>query len=301
MKPHAHATREPRSRRRSSPVALGRRERDRWILEALAKMRFLTSTQIAKLFFGGSRSITNRRLRRLFDAGLVRVWVRNLAQDNVYALAPSGRNDLEEFEDPAASLSCPRRLDGQLDHLLAINSVRIALAMSLTDGVLAWWQSDWELRRYGSDESVSDARFAISWPGTGELRYALEVEYHTRSPRTFLRKMLRRARTQTGALRNRTDDAMVLVVGRHPSWVERYRQAVATLTIGHGVWFSTLTEVEQEGADAAIWRPASGEQSAQLRALTNCPYGNGSWPPENDAAAQPSAAQTPQTCPSKTP
>jgi hypothetical protein len=45
-------------------------ERDRWLLEALAKMRFLTTRQLARLAFGGSRWAANKRLRKLFDAGL---------------------------------------------------------------------------------------------------------------------------------------------------------------------------------------------------------------------------------------
>lgn len=71
-------------------------ERDAWLLEALATMRFLTTTQLARLFFAGSRSAANKRLRRLFDAGLVRVWVRSLSQDNVYSLTRAGLNALRE-------------------------------------------------------------------------------------------------------------------------------------------------------------------------------------------------------------
>ncbi len=71
-------------------------ERDLWILNALGKMRFLTTGQIARLFCYGSSSAANNRLRQLFDAGLVRVWVRNLAADNIYAITPAGRQVLEE-------------------------------------------------------------------------------------------------------------------------------------------------------------------------------------------------------------
>jgi DNA-binding transcriptional ArsR family regulator len=69
------------------------------VLDALAKMQFLTTRQIGHLLFNGSRSAANKRLRKLFDAGLVRVWLRSLNTDNIYALAPRGRRLLEEESD----------------------------------------------------------------------------------------------------------------------------------------------------------------------------------------------------------
>lgn len=88
--------RTKRTSKRANVARLRRTERDLWILEALGKMQFLTTQQIARLLFNGSRSPTCRRLRKLFDAGLVRVWVRSLNLDNVYALTPLGRKPLEE-------------------------------------------------------------------------------------------------------------------------------------------------------------------------------------------------------------
>lgn len=71
-------------------------ERDRWLLEALAKMRFLTTRQIARLLFNGSRPPARRRLRKLFDAKLIRVWMRSLNADNVYTLTSQGHRVLQE-------------------------------------------------------------------------------------------------------------------------------------------------------------------------------------------------------------
>ena len=249
-------------------------------------MRFLTTSQIARLHFGGSRSITNRRLRLLYDAGLIRTFVRDLASDNVYALAPGGRDALNEIDRADAAPSCPRRLDGQIDHLLATNTVRVTLTTTLTGGSLSDWRSDWELRGYANVEAVPDARFKITWQEIGERFFALEVEYHTRSPRKFVRKMLRYAAMQTGSLATDADNATILVVGRHPIWLERYRHAVASLSVSRSVWFSALAELEEKGADAAIWRPCWADQCFSLGALAKRPYGNGSLRAENYMAAQ---------------
>src|SRR5262249_9260505 len=53
-------------------------DRDAWILEAIGRMRFLTTTQIARLAFNKSLAAAQKRLRKLFNAGLVRVWVPDL-------------------------------------------------------------------------------------------------------------------------------------------------------------------------------------------------------------------------------
>src|SRR5713226_4851410 len=106
-----------RTERRREPRRLRLTRRDPWILEALGKMRFLTTTQLARLAFQGSRWATNKRLRKLLDRGLVGVWVRNLAQENVYSLDRAGLRLLTE-QDENASWSVPRGLEGNLDHLL---------------------------------------------------------------------------------------------------------------------------------------------------------------------------------------
>src|SRR6266404_6314490 len=118
-------------------------ERDLWILEALAKMRFVTTMQLARLFFAASRWAANKRMRKLLDAGLVKVWIRNLSQDNVYSLTRKGLTALDR--DGAAldqEIRLPRELDGNLDHLIAINEVRIVLALGLGAGAeILWWKS----------------------------------------------------------------------------------------------------------------------------------------------------------------
>lgn len=284
MTPQAHSISEARPRRRSSSRSLTLQKRDLWILEGLAKMRFLTTSQIARLYFGGARSITNRRLRRLCRAGYVRAFSRGLTTDRVFGLLPAGRDALSEIVQIDMASSCPRRMDGQIDHRLAINTVRIVLSTTLTAGSLHDWQSDWELRGYASADTVPDARFKITWPEIGERSFALEVEYHTRAPRKFLSKMLRYAAMQAGSLASSADDVTVLVVCRHPIWLQRYRRAIGSLSHRYAVWFTTLTELERNGADAAIWQPYWIDQRASLGALADCPRGDGSSQPQNAAA-----------------
>jgi DNA-binding transcriptional ArsR family regulator len=189
-------SRRPRTVRCDVQPVVQLAERDRWLLEALAKMRFLPTSDLARLLFGGSRSAANKRLRRLFDAGLVRVWLRSLSEENVYSLTRAGLNAVRSNEQVAAqifSAKVPRGLDGKLDHLLAINRVRIALATTLPEagGELTWWRSDWELCGHGGDRIAPDALFAVWWPDGREQAFSLEVDRRTRGVRRFLEKVLR--------------------------------------------------------------------------------------------------------------
>ncbi len=87
--------RTKRTCRRMDASKSRRTERDLWVIEALGKMQFLTTRQIARLLFNGSRSAANKRLRKLFGAGLIRPWLRSLNMDNVYGLTPQGRQLLQ--------------------------------------------------------------------------------------------------------------------------------------------------------------------------------------------------------------
>lgn len=130
-------------------------------------------------------------------------------------------------------IRCPRELDGRIDHLLAINTVRIALATSLPeDSPLTWWRSDWDMRAHSQQRTIPDALFAIDWPDIGERVFALEVEHGTRSPRSFQAKLLRYA---AASYRPRgiygATNPIVLVVGQSPTWLARYRDALGPLRL----------------------------------------------------------------------
>lgn len=266
--------RQSRAIRRERPRLVRVRDRDLWLLEALGKMRFLTTTQLAKLFFAGSRWAANKRLRKLLDRGLVHAWVRSLAQENVYSLDRAGLGFLtEQSED--VSWSVPRGLDGNLDHLLLINDVRISLALGLAaeGGEIRAWRSDWELRAPVRAKVVPDALFAIRWEDE-ERAFALEVDNATRSPRRFLAKILRyRSLAVRGLALHGVIDFLTLVVGRDDRWIERYRETVNRTRLGFRIWFAALPSVGREGACESIWKSADGENRYSLRDLTALPYG----------------------------
>ena len=101
---HSH---QQRTVRRSDSVPVSLTDRDRYLLQSIGTLRFVTTGQALRLGFANSRSAANKRLRRLLDAGLVRVWVRCLEEENLYALTPAGRAaliDAATAEDDARAL-----------------------------------------------------------------------------------------------------------------------------------------------------------------------------------------------------
>ncbi len=245
-------------------------------------MRFLTTSQMARLFFNDSRWSANKRLRKLFDSGLVKAWLRSLSQQNVYSLTQKGRRLLKE--EIKAAIKAPRGLEGNLDHLLAINQVRISFALGLPkiNGEISWWASDWELRARGKERIIPDALYKIKWEASGEQSYALEVDNHTKSPRNFLKKILGYASLtyQHRGLYG-VSDFLLLVVGKDPKWIERYRLALSRTRIGSRIWFATLEGVNERGAIAPIWKSVDGEKTLSLREVSFLPYGKETSGQEN--------------------
>ncbi len=271
---HSHQQRMVR-RPDSPPVSVT--ERDQYLLQSIGKLRFVTTGQVLRLRFASSRSAANKRLRRLFDAGLLRVWVRCLEEENLYALTLAGRAALIDGAtagDNARALHVPRGLDRDLDHTLAINDVRIALAttLPLLDAELLSWRSDWDLRGHGPAHLVPDARFGVRWSDGNETAFSLEVDRNTKSASALLRKLLvyrAAAHSLDGA-----SAVVVLVVVHSPAWLHRYRLRLGHAGLRLPVWFATLADVGAHGAVGAIWRAADSDARSGAPVLTALPNGS---------------------------
>lgn len=246
-----------RRRTESHPRAMHVTSRDLELLEAVGKLRFTTTSQLARLYFH-SRSGANKRLRKLLDAGFVKVWVRQLAEENVYSLTRTGLKTLD-----TSGISVPRELDGNLGHLLMLNEVRIRFAFGVEDigGGLAWWRSEWDLRAHGKERIIPDALFAVRWEEAEQI-FALEVENETSYPQGILRKLLGYRATPElyGTKRYR-----ILIVGRHPPTLARYRQGVLAAGVGKDTWFACLEDIGDFRED--IWEAGTDDRNCSFQTL----------------------------------
>jgi hypothetical protein len=137
MSTNVEAARKPRFRRVAEPPPFQITEGDLAILAAVARHRFMRSTQIARLV-GRSLDRTNRRLRFLFHAGYLdrpRAQLDRFPMDGsahmVYALAAGGARLLKAHERPA-----PRTISGSkndsalrpfIEHQLAISEFHVSV------------------------------------------------------------------------------------------------------------------------------------------------------------------------------
>ncbi|MFI5298333.1 MAG: replication-relaxation family protein [Polyangiales bacterium] len=166
-------------------------DRDVDVLLALAKMRLLRTSDLTRLFFE-AKGTCQKRLRKLFDAGLVRSVVGDLATENRYALTPMGHAFLVEAVDDVPSWRPVPPVRGrELVHLDLLNRYRIALATSVgqVGGELVAFTPDWELRgRSPRAPLFPDAAVVLDLRGR-RLEVAVESDTGSMPPTVVAKKV----------------------------------------------------------------------------------------------------------------
>ncbi|MCC6527990.1 MAG: replication-relaxation family protein [Polyangiaceae bacterium] len=171
------------------------RERDLDILLALAKMRLLRTSDLAALYFE-AKGTCQKRMRKLYDAGLVRAVVTDLAAENRYVLTGLGHEFVARAlpEGAVPPYRPAPRVDGRsVAHLDLLNRYRIALARGAAEDCveLSSFLPEWELRaREPHAPLVPDAAVRLGYAGAG-LQLALEVDVGTEPPTLVLKKVER--------------------------------------------------------------------------------------------------------------
>jgi hypothetical protein len=189
----SRASRRERVRGRGARL----RARDLDILLALAKMRLLRTSALSRLFFVG-KGTCQKRLRKLFDAGLVRAAVTGLAEENRFSLTKLGHALVREAlpEGVVPEYRPPPRVDQRsVQHLDLLNEYRIALALGLrAQGLeLRGFTPDWELRSRDSQAGlVPDALIELAKPRSRtQVMLALEVDTGSETPGIVVKKVTR--------------------------------------------------------------------------------------------------------------
>ena len=144
-------------------------ERDLGILEALARYRYLRTSQISRLLFPENRTIQSarRRLKYLFHAGLVgRIQPIMGVQDGpgeiAYYLDRKGRGLLNEDAFPAYSHKNHVK-PGFLNHALDVSEFRLCLELAiqpLEDISLHRVVADYELKSH-AEQAIGRRRYRL--------------------------------------------------------------------------------------------------------------------------------------------
>jgi DNA-binding transcriptional ArsR family regulator len=119
--------------------ALALTDRDVDLLAAVDEHRYLTTSMLALLFWGSDSSAARRRLKKLYDAGLLEKFRPAVATGGshewIYRLTESGWDVLAAEGEPSGGRS-PRELHylGYVQHDLEVSSLVLTLALRTAPG-----------------------------------------------------------------------------------------------------------------------------------------------------------------------
>lgn len=241
------------SRRKRVPQRGARlRDRDIDILLALAKMRLLRTSDLGRLFFD-SIGTCQKRMRKLYDAGLVRAIVTELAAENRYALSRLGYALLEEAidEDELPAWRPAPRTDGRsIAHLDLLNRFRIALACEAPrfEGKLVRFVPEWDLRAGQPRAQIIPDAIAIVSTSAGHLTLAVEVDTGSEAPAAVAKKV--RAYEQAELMRQAVFGAVapnIVILTPSPRRARSVAKSIAQVGGGRRVWIGAAPFVVENG------------------------------------------------------
>jgi len=279
----------------SSPMIM--QDRDVEILKTLYDYRFLTTTQVADLFFG-SKSKALRRLRQLYDNDFVARIFRPVvvgSAEIIYCLDNQGVNvlaqhlgiDREEISWSRRSFTRLKSLF--LNHALTVNEFRVAIQVATLDNPdveLLFWKYDNEIQtknergilisdRVTDPEDPTkkirvtpDAFFGISTP-RGRAYFFLEADLGTEDNYQFKKKM-------QGYLRYYVDGhyqqkygykafrvLTTTASGRLPNLIKTTERAVLDRRFHPIFYFADQGYVNPDNIFGPIWQTPSDDEAVR--------------------------------------
>src|SRR5947208_10803615 len=159
-------------------------ERDRRMLVKCAVCRWLTTGQVKRLYFPETTlNAVQKRLRKLSEAGYLRSHQEHPTAEAIHTVGPRGKPLVEEKGiEVAVGGEVPR----QVDHMLGVNEIRIAVE---TSGMkVVYFFAYWQLANLGwAHPVIPDAVFAVRTP---ELRtFLVEFDRSTETLEMLFRKL----------------------------------------------------------------------------------------------------------------
>jgi hypothetical protein len=210
-------------------------DRDLRLLVKCAICRWLTTGQIQRLYFPkATLNAVQKRLRKLSDAGYLRSYREHPTAEAVHALGPKGKPLVEEKGmEATVSAEVPQ----QIDHLLGVNEIRIAVETSAAQ--VAYFFTYWQLANIGwSHAVIPDAVFAVRAPE----RRTFVIEYD-RSTET-LTKLLQKLRSYDTGLTGFPFEA-VLIVTERIRQVELLSRELRRANLSLSVLAVSLTDINR--------------------------------------------------------
>jgi hypothetical protein len=233
-------------------VRLG--DRDLKVLLKCAKAQWLSTSQLARLYFSGvTPDAVRRSLRRLTAAGYLTAWRENRMSEALHAVGPKGKSILEA---KGISVELHRTPPRQLAHLVGINDIRVAVETSGLE--IAFFYAAWELGDFGwVYDAIPDAVFAVKL--TERRTFIVEYDRGTETVEIVFRKV---ARYNEG-LRGFPVTA-VLLVTETPRRLQDLAAYAKDEALRIPVLKSSLEDFRSLGIDAPVFTDVIGTRSAKF-------------------------------------
>lgn len=247
---------------RQKKVVVQKTERDIQLLTLVGLCKYVSSIQVARTFFAHNRKNSDRRLRKLYHAGLIDLSITGSRLPNLVTLTRPGLALLKK-KSPSVATRCSRLTSIPLsgvEHHLGIVDVRLATAKRCqeTPGwqLLRWENGRGDLYRQlglASYRLQPDALFEmLRW--RSELVCALEVDLKTEPLSVLTDKLDGR---YDRALKDRVIDQLWVAL---KGGVERKYHVQATARrLGIGAQVVVLALADLQGTDSGgKVRPGAG-------------------------------------------
>lgn len=282
MQDRPQRLRARRDQRRIQPPAMRLTERDVAILQAVHDYRVLTTQQLQQLFFSSLHQ-TYARLSLLYhhsflDRLFLGVYADKMNTPILYVLDKRGAECLQAERGMEVQWGKRTKdISAQfLEHTIAINTVRIAVAKACGAGTpytLLEWRGENDLKadydrvtirkdngRLQTVSVIPDSYFALDTP-RGKAALFLELDRGTMTTKRFKTKILAyQVYYESGAYQRRfqTRSLRVLTVTTSSARLENLKRVTEEAGGKLRYWFSTLDQMcGKEMLTAPIWELAT--------------------------------------------
>jgi hypothetical protein len=209
-------------------------ERDKKLIVKCGLCRWLTTTQVGRLYFpGATANAVQKRLRKLVEVGYLRSYREGLLSEALHAPGPKAKSVFEEKRvEYAGASEIPR----QVAHLAGVNDIRIAAEASSLP--VAYFFAHWQVGGLGWPHPViPDAVFGLLAPH--RRNFAVEYDRGTESAGILVAKL----RTYEEGLPGFAFEAVVIVTERERR-MDSVRSEVRKRNVSLSVLVGSLAELQ---------------------------------------------------------
>jgi hypothetical protein len=228
-------------------------ERDKKLIAKCALCRWLTTTQIRRLYFPDATvNAVRKRLRKLAEAGYLRTHRENILSETLHTVGPKGKAVIEE---QGLEYMGPNEIPRQVEHLAGINDVRIAVETGNIP--VAYFFASWQFAPGWLHPVIPDGVFALRTPSL--RRFVVEFDRATEGLSVLTAKF----RLYREGLPGFSFEAVMLVTERDRR-LDSLKREARNRNARLRVFVGKLVELQSTGIDRCSFLDLEGGPSRTL-------------------------------------